>query len=106
MLAYGVRAAFICLEPEPTQFGPSQSWLWDLGLPSQSRPKSGGSATLAQCTGDIGKISVYIVICLIFGIFRFISSYPPFLLLCFDSELRGHPWGTDYSFRKYRRQME
>ena len=29
---YGVGAAFLCLEPEPTQFGRSRSRLWDLGL--------------------------------------------------------------------------
>ena len=29
---YGVGAAFLCLEPEPTQFGRSCSRLWDLGL--------------------------------------------------------------------------
>ena len=53
---YGVgaahAAALFCLEPEPTQYGRSQSWLRDLGLPeldgTGDGQKSGSSATLPK----------------------------------------------------------
>ena len=53
---YGVGAAhaatLFCLEPEPTQFGRSQSWLRELGLPeldgAGDGQKSGSSATLPK----------------------------------------------------------
>ena len=38
MLLYGAGAAFLCLEPEPTQFGRSWSRLQDLGIPPKKVP--------------------------------------------------------------------
>ena len=37
------QSSLFCLVPEPTQFGRSQSWLRDLGLPEPEAPKNGAA---------------------------------------------------------------
>ena len=44
ILVYGVGAAFMCLKLEPIQFGPSRSWLRDLGLPEPEATKKAASS--------------------------------------------------------------
>ena len=53
-------AAFFYLEPEPTQVGRSQSWLWDIGHPELELPKKVAAPQHCLCyrTGSVFSLKI------------------------------------------------